>query len=78
MVEGEVDGGTDYSEIIEEDESLKLFLEKVREFDHKFTKEMYRGADFTIRLEVRGNKGKVLHVRVYHDSIGRPSTVIDQ
>lgn len=57
---------------IKDDESLMLFIRKMKEFDTKFCSEMSLGSDYTIRLEVHGNKGEVLHVRVYHDSIDRP------
>ena len=41
-------------------------------FDRKFCDVMAGGEEFTIRLEVRGDKGKVVHCRVYNDEIGRP------
>ena len=63
---------TDYRDVIKGDQSLKLFLAKVADFDHMFSHEMTKGADFTIRLEVRGCKHKLVHVRVYRDSIDRP------
>lgn len=61
-----------YADIIKDDESLTLFLRKLREFDEAFVKFMCKGGDFTLRLEVRGNCGEVLHARCYCDEIERP------
>lgn len=56
----------------DDDESLMLFLKKMAQFDQMFCDAMSAATDFTIRLEVRGNKGQVLHVRAYCDDIERP------
>jgi len=61
-----------YPEVIQDEEALACFLQKVREFDQKFCAEMFTGSDFTIRLEVRGNASELLHVRVYADVMSRP------
>lgn len=61
-----------YADIIKDDESLTLFLRKLREFDEAFTNFMCKGGDFTLRLEVRGNVGEVLHVSAYSQEIERP------
>lgn len=60
-------------EIVNDEEALKLFLSGVKEFDSSFSEMMAGGDDFTIRLEVRGNKGIIHHVRVYRDNIRRPA-----
>ena len=62
-----------FTSVIEDEESLKLFLRKMREFDSAFCEQMMKGSDYTIRLEVRGNKSEVLHVRVNVDAIDRPN-----
>jgi len=62
-----------FREVIGENESLLLFIQKIADFDKVFCEEMRKGSDYTIRLEVHGNKSKVLHIRIYHDSIDRPS-----
>lgn len=53
-------------------ESLSLFLKKMGEFDRAFCDLMVAGADFNIRLEIRGNQGEVTHCRVSTDSTDRP------
>lgn len=67
-----------YSEVIKDDTSLKLFLAKLREFDQHFVNEMVKGSDYTIKLEVRGCKGKVIHVRTNVDAIDRPQNMKDE
>lgn len=62
-----------FSTVIEDEESLKLFLRKMKDFDEAFCREMFKGSDYTIRLEVRGNKGEVIHVRTSVDAIDRPN-----
>jgi hypothetical protein len=53
--------------------SLALFLQKMGEFDKLFCDLMAGGADFNIRLELRGNKGDLIHCRVSTDSTDRPA-----
>lgn len=54
------------------DGSLAVFTRKIIEFDRKFCDAMVSGNEFTIRLEIRGDKSKVVHCRVYNDEIERP------
>lgn len=54
------------------DESLDVFLNGMRKFDASFCGLMASGNDFTLRLEVHGNRGKLLHCRCYQDDIERP------
>ena len=61
-----------FKDVISDEMSLHLFIRKMREFDHSFVDQMMKGSDFTLRLEVRGNKGELLHVRCYMDDIERP------
>jgi len=63
---------TDYRQVIKTDSALRMFLSKVKDFDHIFSQEMAKGADFTVRLEVRGCNHRLIHVRLYRDSIDRP------
>jgi hypothetical protein len=57
---------------IEDNESLSLVLRKIAEFDSKFCELMAKGSEFTIRLEVRGNVGEIVHVRVNADDLSKP------
>ena len=63
---------SNFQDVIDRDEDLALFLKKMKEFDTAFCTEMIKRSDFTLRLEVHGNVGSILHVRVYQDSIDRP------
>lgn len=64
-----------FAEVINDDESLLLFIENMKEFDEKFCEAMVKGSDFTLRLEVHGNVGEILHVKTHIDSIKRPKGV---
>lgn len=61
-----------FHEAIGHEESLEIFLRKMQEFDRAFCDAMASGTDFTIRLEVHGNRGEVLHVRLYKDDREQP------
>lgn len=63
---------SNYREVIKDDESLMLFLSQLAKFDRVFCDFMAEGDDFTMSLEVRGNKGKVMHIRVRDDGFKRP------
>ena len=54
--------------------SIELYLAALQEFDTSFCDAMVAGYDFTIRLEVRGDDGKVLHIRNHNDGFRRPPT----
>ena len=68
-MEGRANG---FRDVITDDASLGLFLKKMAEFDQAFCAAMIKGSDYTIRLEVRGNVGVILHTRVYTDDIEQP------
>jgi len=57
------------------DESLKEFLAALQDFNQMFCDAIADGIDFTIKLEVRGNVGEMLHARVYTDRWRRPNGV---
>ena len=51
---------------------LQLVMGKLAEFEREFCRLMYGGVDYTLRLEVRGNAGKVIHTRVSTDNFEHP------
>lgn len=53
-------------------DALQFFVTKMKEFESAFCEQMMAGSDYTIRLEVRGNKSELVHVRLNVDSIDRP------
>ncbi len=66
-------GDSKYLEAFGDDrESLALFLRSLREFEERFCKCMFSGSDFTIGLEVRGNRGRLIHARPKSDEFNRP------
>ncbi len=65
----------DYRKALKDDESLAIFLRQMTKFDHAFCEAMFDHVDFTLRLEVRGDQGKLLHTRVSNDGFERPHGV---
>ena len=65
--------GTKGYENVLTDESLAIFLRKMTQFDQRFCDHMIAGDDFTLRLEIHGDAGKMCHCRVHSDSFERPS-----
>jgi len=63
---------TNYRKVLEDDKSLAVFLRNMARFDQHFCELMSSGVDFTIRLEVHGNGGKLVHCRVHSDGFDRP------
>lgn len=61
-----------YKELFDDEKSLKLFLRNVQKFDRAFCDAMTEGTDFTLSLEVHGNKHKLIHSRVKTDRFDRP------
>lgn len=53
-------------------ESLALFVEALAKFDSEFSESMLKGHDFTLKLEIHGNRGVLLHARTYLDNFRRP------
>lgn len=63
---------TSYRDVLKDDESLAVFLRNMAEFDEAFCRKMAGGRDFTLKLEVRGNLGELIHCRVCEDHFDRP------
>jgi len=57
------------------DESLQEFLAAMRDFDNAFVNALASGVDFTIKLEVRGNCGELLHAKIDDGRWRRPKGV---
>lgn len=62
-----------FSEAIEDNESLLILMRQLAKLERMFCDYMHTGNDFTLRLEVRGNRGVLLHARVNGDDIERPN-----
>lgn len=57
------------------DDSLEEFLAAMRDFNQAFVDALVSGVDFTIKLEVRGNCGELLHAKIDDQSWRRPKGV---
>jgi hypothetical protein len=66
------DRAVSYGDVIGNDASLKLFLESLAKFDRLFCDHMADGDDFTLKVEVHGCSGKIVHVRTSSDGFKRP------
>jgi hypothetical protein len=64
--------GENFKDALGDDQSLKVFLENMKQFENDFCRLMFSGKDFTLRLEIRGDKNKLLHCRVSRDHWDRP------
>lgn len=56
----------------QDNESLGIFLRGMKKFDVYFCELMAGGHDFTLKMEIHGNKGKMIHCRVQNDGFERP------
>lgn len=63
----------DPTKVIKDDESLQIFVRSLAKFDKAFCDAMASGEDFTLRIECHGNKGEILHCRVFSDGFERPA-----
>jgi hypothetical protein len=64
-----------YREALKDDVSLALFLRRMGDFDRAFCKAMNEGLDYTLKIEVHGNSGRLIHCRVSDDSFDRPGVM---
>jgi len=55
-----------------DDESLALFLKQMAKLDRRFCEVMADKVDYTLKLEIHGNAGKMIHCRVTCDEFARP------
>ena len=65
----------DYQAILPDNADLALFLRNVAKFDRDFCAMMADGVDFTLKLEVHGNKGELIHCCVNSQRFERPAGV---
>ena len=59
------------------DESLNIFMRNMAMLDQNFVNLMTSGVDFTLKFEIHGNKGRMIHCRVTADGFERPDGVAD-
>ena len=64
---------SEFRKAIKSDEHLAVFLRMMRKFDADFCDLMIGKEDFTLKMEIRGDRGKVIHCRVQKDAFDRPN-----
>jgi len=62
----------------DDDESLAIFLRAMGKFDKHFCNMMAGGLRYTLRMELQGDKGMMIHCRVSVDEFERPKEVDGQ
>jgi len=60
-----------WKEVLKDDKDLARFLRSMQKFDRLFCDLMSDGGEYTLRFEVKGSKGKLLHCRVGTDEFDR-------
>lgn len=66
MVDGKV------KEVLKDQDTVVAYTKAMQEFNQKFCDAMASCVDFTIKLEVHGNVGELIHVKVDSNSWRRP------
>lgn len=61
-----------YKGAFKDDEDLVCFLRMASRFEQKVMDLMETSDDFTLRMEVRGNRFGLVHCRVSEDEFDRP------
>lgn len=59
-------------EAVNDDDSLSLLLACMKEFEEAFCRNMFRSKEFSLKLDVHGAKGRIIHCRVVDDYTARP------
>jgi len=60
-----------WRELLKNDDDLARFMRSMQKFDHLFCDLMNKGSEYTLRLEIKGRKGRLLHCRVGTDEFDR-------
>lgn len=63
---------SEYLKVIKSDDELARFLKALAKFDRAFCDNMAEGTDFTLKLEIHGAGGRIVHCRSNVDSFDRP------
>jgi len=64
-------GRSDWLQTVSDETSVRDVIDAMGEFQQRFCDHMVGNRDFTLGLELHGDKGKVLHVRFRDDSFRR-------
>ena len=62
---------SDCEKVLKDDKDLKRFMRAMKKFDLLFCDMMVNGEEFTLRLEIKGRRKKLLHCRVGIDEFDR-------
>jgi hypothetical protein len=57
---------------VQDDDDLKLFETNIGKFNRKFCDAMSDKSDFTLELQVKGNRGKIDVCKITYNEFDRP------
>jgi len=63
-----------YRDVLSDDESLVTFLRNLKEFDDLFVNLMTMQREYSLKFEVHGNKGRMIHCKVSYTACDRPDS----
>ena len=55
------------------DQTLSLFNREMQKFNTAFCDNVNMKKDFTLKVEVRGDKGKLVHIKLTDEAFTRPT-----
>lgn len=65
---------TELQKVLKEDSSsLDILIRQMAKFDKAFCDNMAAGTDFVLKLEIKGDKGKMVHCRADSIVFDRPN-----
>ena len=62
----------EFLKVMKDKGDRELFIRQLADFDRKLCDVLVEQMDFTLRLEVHGDKGRLCHARVHSESFLRP------
>ncbi len=65
-------GGNSYEEVLGKGESLDMFIRGMVKLERRFCEAMMANEDYTLKLEMHGAAGKLIHCRMTADGFERP------
>ncbi len=64
--------GNSYENVLGKGESLDMFVRAMAKLERRFCEAMMANEDYTLKLEIHGAAGKLIHYRVTADGFERP------
>jgi len=65
-------GGNGFKEVFNDEVALATFMRSLRSFEDCLCRSLESQTDFTLKFEVRGNHGRMVHCRIDTLQYDRP------